>query len=247
MGNRLHLIIIVQNTISNKQVAIVGLFSIGILLAALALAYLFTTNESSEQVSNEISSQGGVVASLDRNNTFADPRLQQQQNTPQVAAAQTPEPRPKNIEIVLPPTWSITGSSSEPNVCNPDTEATTSTYTSGSKTLVVIESTNTAVCEQQKIADAYLGYTFANEGLSISIANKSAAQCSKDQNPACPKGDGKVSITSSSILAADTTKLEPNPINNKTYVFSVTDSTISGTFDQQIAELATLLEAVSFR
>ena len=90
----------------------------------------------------------------------------------------------------------------------------------------------------------YLDYEFSSGGDGLSVKTADIEQCSKDANPDCAKGDGRVTLL---VGNRDEDKnLVENEKTGNTYVFRITDTAIEPDFEKQAEKLANLLNNAAF-
>jgi hypothetical protein len=213
-------------------------------ISATLLVRASPSNETRQAAPTTTSAtKPGVIAVLGNNNSFVSPD-QANTTTPQVNGAQTTdEAVPEKYsalpyELGLPDTWTV----SAPVECAPDSLASATTYTNQSQTIVVYTNTRPENCGGAQSADTYLDYDFTDNDAAILVRTDAITQCSKTDNPTCPKGDGKVSVFIGNQSAVDATVDTKNKLTDKTYSISIVDTNISGDFKTQVTALASLIQ-----
>lgn len=230
-----------QSTITNYGVAI-AIAMVAVVLPILAISIYgyatLTASKPSRTSSVEINNDTGVVAVLGANNQFLNDEIP---ITNQSAAAQATTPATTKEEQLtysfnLPAEWIA----SEPQPCSGNTDAQSTTYTNQSRTVVIYENTRPTDCGGEQAADTYLDYDFSDDSASITVKTSVITQCNKQDEPACPKGDGKVSVFIGNESPTDKATDVANTLTKKTYFLSMTDTIVSGTFASQVTELSSL-------
>lgn len=144
----------------------------------------------------------------------------------------------------LPSGWGLTNSDTKNDPCGGDSEWKTATYSNGAETIIVYENGNPNNCGGDKIADLYLDFDYVDSDSTIMVNdNIDLALCTKEENPACPKGDGKVSIFIGNEISGGYTV---NKVNGNTYFFSIEDTEVENDIQAQVRSLANLVEVIKF-
>lgn len=229
-----------------------GIVVSSILFAGVA-GYLFyglrtTGNEQKAWLVDETTTaQGqktntsGIVSVLAQTQTPNQSNQAQDTEEPQVASA-TDEV--KSLKIVFPKEWKKSEKSVSVASCDSTKKASTQTYTVGSKTIVMYENSTPAGCDNKTVGDTSGIFTYDEVGAVKVIKKDMYKQCTKQENPTCPKGDGKLTVFATSI---DEKKNEiTNPFNKNTYAFRLEDTNIDPDFSKQVASLLGLIDQISF-
>lgn len=151
----------------------------------------------------------------------------------------------KPYDLKLPNGWSKT-SKTDVASCEAEGEAKIDTYVRGSQTIILYENGHPGGCDLKGLADVYLDYDFTESAEGISIDVSKIAQCTKEQSPDCPKGDGIVSVYIGNKESNNAKKLTKNAKTQKTYFFSITDTSVQPNFENQVKSLAALISEISF-
>ncbi|MCA9323885.1 hypothetical protein KC992_02165 [Candidatus Saccharibacteria bacterium] len=198
------------------------------------------TERSKSSISRDSSAaSGGIVSQL---NT---PQAAQSTDTNQAVAGAstkevTEEPQ-KELKLNTPAGWQIKESKTDVSTCDPSKTQTITTYKKGSQTLAVYENADPSGCDGGTIGDVSVDFAFTENSLGIKTTRQAAyAQCTKEQNATCPKGDGKVTLFISSK------KQNKNPLNDRTYAFKVEDTSIQPDFNAQVNALLDVVDTVAF-
>lgn len=228
-----------------KYVFILTLFA-GLVLAVVAVWFgaprLANTNDSVvvEQ------SEPGQIASLSGDQFVAGDNTTAQDSEQSATPAATEE-EAANIphSMNLPSGWTLSNTDTGASPCDPTLDQTIETYVNGSETLTVYVNGSAAGCDNNTIGDVYFDYNYTPDNSGISVDTTPVPPfCTKDQNPTCPKGDGKVTVFVGNQSSTDPNADEPNPKTTKTYYFSIVDSALDADLDAQAASLGKLAEAI---
>ena len=211
-----------------------------------------STQDRLSQVStNKPTGDLGIIAVLGANNEFTNGNsnnaLTQQSARQAPKTATQPKSSPtystEPFRLSLPAGWSPRTTTQ----CVSNQQAVATTYTNQSRTVIIYENTRPENCEGPLAADTYLNYDFTADGSSVAIATDSIVQCSKQDNPSCPKGDGQVSVFIGNASANDPASDTKNSLTNKTYFYSIIDNKIISDFAAQVKELTTLLNSFTIQ
>jgi hypothetical protein len=237
---------------NKKEIIVAIVIVIGIIAGVLGYVFLQNSQDSSEREVTSNNGRAGVVAMFG----------QQGQPAVQAESTQVPTPVPTpapveaepEIEVVnqpyalnLPQGWERTESDTDSRTCDDEeVEVTIDTYKNGSREIIVYENGFPTGCTLKNDVDVYLDYDFSENGDSMRIATSNIEQCTKDENPDCARGDGRVSVLIGNRNPDNNKQLLSNEKTNKTYIFRITDTQIAPDFESQVKELVTLLQSVEF-
>ena len=176
-------------------------------------------------------------------------------NPPQQAPVQTDEVlgdqtsdelSDEAYEMLLPSGWEIIDTNEHENPCDPSIDEIVTTYKNGKETIEVFENGTPTGCDDNTIGDVFYEYNFSSDGSSITVDTAQQPKfCTKDQNPTCPKGDGKVTVFVGSYTDSQTGVLNKSDVTGKTYFFRIIDSGLENDLDAQgvaLAELAATIQ-----
>ncbi len=149
------------------------------------------------------------------------------------------------LTISTPEEWEPIDTIDEVKSCDPSQQAEVKSYISGTKTITIYENSTPSGCDNKTIGDVNVSFVYSKKGEFIVQKKDSYEQCTKAQNPTCPKGDGKATVFITSTNTEN--KENKNPITDNTYAFRIEDTSIADDFSKQIGELISLIEKISFR
>ena len=212
---------------------------------ASAGLYYFLNKPESKTTTNPNTStnslpSNGIIAQFNQNGTSNTNNQAEEAEEPQTQEAVSFSDLPYTLP--LPDGWSEIESDTAAKSCTEGESVTTKTYKNGQETIVVYENGNPDGCTGTSVADVYLDYNFDTDNTKIIIDDSKITQCSKEDNPNCPKGDGKVSLFIGNEDPSDPSKLSKSSITNKSYYFSITDTKIDSDFTTQVKSLASLIK-----
>lgn len=187
------------------------------------------TENTQSQQSSAKSNQSSTVALLGQTKT---------QSTTQGA---TPTAT-KVASLNLPDGWIQGDIEIEPDFCTNGKTMQKTSYSKDTMTISMYERTSTENCKPLSIQDVTLDFDFSTDGSAITIPTDALVFCTKEQNQQCPKGDGKVSIYADNIDGSSQIHVL-NSQTNKSYIFVVIDSSVSGDTDAQARELASIVSS----
>lgn len=224
---------------------------LAILVGSVGASFTFGGGDSTSDVIPATSGSGGVIArfNVDRNGQEVP-----QPSSGDVAAATTEnqstvtEPRYAETELELqaPDEWALTDTQQAENGCDPTLPQVVSTYQKDAVTLVVYENARPGGCASEVLGDIMVGFAYVAEGLAIeSIRADEYVQCTIEQNPTCPRGDGRVTLFIES-LNAETQQPQPHPITSQAYAFSMVDTTIGPNLNDQVNQLLDVIDLFTF-
>ena len=226
--------------------------SVLVLVVLAPLAYVVYNYLSVEPSKTTPSKPVSIVAAPANNQSIA---VLGQQNTNN-SATNTPSSEAEEVsgdtsskepyKIELPAGWALVDTVTSPNPCDEKIEQKIDTYKNDKETLLIYENGDPRGCDNSVLADTYIDFDFSDDGKSLRLNDlEKLAFCTKEENPACPKGDGIVSIF---IGNEDTNqgRYVKNKITGKTYYFSITDTKLDADLDTQVRSLASLVEAIKF-
>lgn len=238
-----------QKNQQNNFIVLKLFFGMIILSGLAVIAYLVWSNQSNVAVNTkpEQSSEGGKVAQLGDTNQFvagASTETPSQQTQIQETTTYSTEPFVMN----LPAGWTTNGAQDSQNPCDPDQTQIITTYTNGSKTIEVFQNGSPTGCDGSTIGDVYYEYEFTTNDSALAIeTGQSPVFCTKQDNPTCPKGDGKVTVFVGNKDAVEPNNFVKNSVTNNTYFFVMTDTSLSSDLNAQAATLASLAESITIK
>lgn len=226
-----------------KQISVV--LAVVLLVVGGSAIYLYVSNESSnERADTDITQPRSTKKTAKDSDVIATfsggPVLGQTVTTEQDAQEDTQAvTEQKSVKLFMPDGWNVMSSTtSETSECDPTKPQTVAVYQKGDETITVYENATPAGCDNSTIGDVNLSFSYA-ENVSVKVDKSSGfAQCTKDQNSTCPKGDGKVTIF--------VTSEAPNPLNGNMYAFRIDDSKIDADFNAQVAGLVSHIDQITF-
>ena len=208
-------------------------WAIAILLfvALIAIGYVMYGRMSSEniltsenQLENPTTSGGTVkvLATLDNSPTTAG-----------ATANSTEKTVSSTRQLTLPPQWTEVSSETLSNFCNTQRSVEKKTYSSGDIRLTTYRSGSPNECDAQAVGDTRLKLTRDSTGTNYKVDTSTIVQCTKEQTPACPKGDGKVTVYAHLDFEGD------YPTSD--YAFVIEETAKEADFATQVRRLAELI------
>ena len=241
-----------QKTESRSYAALKIIFSFALLAGLATIAYFVWFGSPSKATVVSVSQgDGGQIAQLSDNQFVASARTEQA-STP-VAQTQQEEVQPQTEPTLsdkphvmgLPARWTQTNSVTEANPCEPTLEQVTETYTNAQEVITLYVNGSPTGCDNAIVGDVYYDYDFSADGTSVTANTTNKPPfCTKETNPKCPKGDGKVTVFVGNGSASNPNTLEKNSLTGKTYYFTIVDSGLDADLDTQGATLAQLVESI---
>ena len=224
---------------------------IGLVVIAVLVWVRMTSSDSNASIDTPTGGEAGEIAQLTQLNEFK-PRSSNQQQPSETLGAQTDQPnentqtfsdKPHSME--LPAGWSLTGSDTQTSACDPTLQQTVETYANGQETLTVYINGSPAGCDNAVVADVYYDFNFTTDNSGITIDTSTVPPfCTKEDNPACPKGDGKVTVFVGNQSSTDPSADERNEKTNKTYYFKIEDTGLEADLNAQAVSLARLAATI---
>ena len=227
------------------------LFFIIVVVSGLYLWTVTRDDTSTATIPPQTSSQGGTIATLGQvpgqtQNTQPAQQPTEQTTEPQVAAAETDVSTLPYV-FTLPAGWAETNKVSAADPCGSDATVLTTTYTNQQETITVYENGTPFGCGNEQVPDVYLDFNYTDDFTGITIdENQPIVQCSKDDNPACPKGDGSVTVFIGNEDVDQANVQLTNELNGRTYMFSINDSQFDGDLSAQVKSFLSLITAIQF-
>jgi len=225
-----------HHSVNGMVVAVIAFF---IIIIAATVGYNSWQEKSESFVAPDVSTmvKGGSVQLLGGPQPQAPNQQVQSAVTEQPSVTESLAKIPYSMNI--PSGWKETAYEERVNNCTGSTgiESSQRTYTKGSQTLRVFENESPLGCEGEAVADLYLDFDFSADETSINPnVDVDLSLCTKEQNPACPKGDGKISL----VIGNESAPNEPikNTISLSYYYFAIDDTNLEPDQRAQIKNLA---------
>ena len=225
-------------------------FAVGVFVSVLVgvggfFAWQAAQSDGVKQRPLSTSTEAGIVAVLGTDTSSSTPQSSSVEPQDQPLAISEPEYSGLPYELTLPDGWSEVGSDTKSDPCGGQAEWLTATYKKGQETLIVYENGHPNGCDGEGIADMYLDFNYTSDGAALMVDTTIIEQCTKEENPLCPKGDGRVSVYIGNVNEEDGYSV--NSVNGRTYFFSLTDTGIDPDFTAQVKSLAAIVEGIQFK
>lgn len=140
--------------------------------------------------------------------------------------------------IKLPSDWTEQNVDSVSAECDPSISIRRKIYVRGTQKLTIIEQKGPFACGAI-ITDTSLTYSIANNQSSLTVDRSvDVTQCTKEDAPSCPKGDGRINAVFKPSTPSDT---------SSNIYFTIEDQSTTEPFAMQIDAFITVVESLTIQ